>query len=604
MMKRISIIYLITFIVAFCSIVYELLMAQALTLMTGNSVVRYSTTIGLYLASLGLGAFLCGDRRLARAMGTLWKVEILLSVVGGAAVAFLYFSHMLYAYLMMNMYKTIGLILFFTFSYGVIAVIGLLSGFELPLLIHIREEEKEKTANSVLGVDYFGSLAGGITFALVLLPYLGVLRTGFATAILNVSAALVLLTYMRGMPRKLFAIFSLGNVSILLALVLSLSLSSGIDQYFLKKFYYARKSSENLITAFSQAEKWPDVERYRSRYQNIDIVSYPADADAQLVYASYSKKFETDPGYPNGYLLFLNGDWQFYSSYEEIYHEYFAHVPIIANKVPEKVLVLGGGDGLLNRELLKYAEIKSITQVDIDSEMIKVASTHPLIRRMNRGSISDPRVTVKVTDAFYFIRTTEEKYDAIFMDFPTPNDYNLSKLYSTEFYSFVRKRLKKDGFAVLDAPGGRIGGSRSDWLIYSNTIKAAGFKTIVPYLSRLEQDNPRFYKKLGVTEETGEKKRMADRLSWHMLREWTRMPFIMMKSEASAINMEYRDYGIEMYVLNEARYRSAFDVLYYLPEIVDTSKITLVPEEVDWSKVNSIMRPTLPSQSLFMVKVP
>jgi len=78
----------------------------------------------------------------------------------------------------------------------------------------------------------------------------------------------------------------------------------------------------------------------------------------------------------------------------------------------------------------------------------------------------------------------------------------------------------------------------------------------------------------------------------------------MMKSDDSAINMEYRDYGVEMYVLNDERYKATFNVLYYLPEIVERSEINLMPERVDWSKVNSIMRPTLPSRSPFTVKVP
>jgi len=601
MTKRVRIIYLITFIVAFCSIVYELLMAQTLSLLTGNSVLRYSTTIGLYLASLGLGAFLCTSKRLARSVETLWKVEILLSLIGGAAVILLYFSQMLHAYLMMNLHHTMGLILFFTFSYGVIAVIGILSGFELPLLIHLREQEEERTANLVLGVDYFASLAGAVVFALILLPYLGVLRTGFVTAMLNVSVALVLLYYMRGISRKSFGIFSLYNLSILLALVLSLSFSSGVDQYLLKKYYYARESSENLATVFSPMERWPNVERYRSRYQNIDIVTHHADPIDRLVYASYSNKYEEEPSYPNGYALYLNADCQFSSFVEEIYHEYFAHVPIIANKVPKRVLVLGGGDGLLVRELLKYKDVESITLVDIDPEMIKVSTTHPVLRRMNKDSLRDPKVTVKMTDAFYFVKTSKKKYDAIFIDFPVANDYNLSKLYSMEFYSFVRKCLKKDGFVVIDAPGSEIGKPRNDWAIYYNTIKAAGFETIVPYLALLERDNPKLYERL--IEEPEAIRQMVARRSWYILNR-LRPEFIMMKSEDSAINMEFRDYGVEMYVLNDERYESTFDIFYYLPEIVDRSKIKLMPERVAWSKVNSIMRPTLPRPSPFTVKVP
>jgi len=530
-------------------------------------------------------------------------------LVGGAAVVLLHFSHMLYAYLMMNLHDTMGLILFFTFSYGVIAVIGILSGFELPLLIHLREQEEERTANLVLGVDYFASLAGAVVFALILLPYLGVLRTGFVTAMLNVSVALVLLSYMRGISRKSFGFFSVCNLSILLALILSLLFSSGVDQYLLKKYYYARESNENLATVFSPMERWPNVERYRSRYQNIDMVNHHADPIDHLVYASYSNKYEKDPSYPNGYSLYLNADCQLSSSVEEIYHEYFVHVPIITNEVPKKILVLGGGDGLLVRELLKYKDVESIILVDIDPEIIKVSTTHPVLRRMNKDSLRNPKVTVKMMDAFYFVKTSKEKYDAIFIDFPVANDYNLSKLYSMEFYSFVRKCLKKDGFVVIDAPGSEIGTPRSDWAIYYNTIKAAGFETIVPYLSLLEKYNPKLYEKLNpklyekLIEEPEAIRQMVARRSWYLL-NWMRWEFIMMKSEDSAINMEYRDYGVEMYVLNEERYKSTFDVFYYLPEIVDRSNINLMPERVDWSKVNSIMRPTLPSSSPFTVKVP
>ena len=609
MTKRVSVIYLITFFVAFCSIVYELLMAQTLSLLTGNSVLRYSTTIGLYLASLGLGAFLCTDKRLVRSVETLWKAEILLSVVGGAAVVLLHFSHMLYAYLMLNLHTNMGLILFFTFSYGVIAVIGILSGFELPLLIHLREQEEERTANLVLGVDYFASLAGAVIFALVLLPYLGVLRTGFVTAMLNVSVALVLLSYMRGINRKAFGLFSICNLSILLALVLSLSFSSGVDQYLLRKYYYARESSKNLVTVFSPIEGRLNVERYRSRYQNIDIVTRHDDPVDQLVYASYSNKYEKEPGYPNGYDLYLNADCQLSSSAEEIYHEYFVHVPIIANEVPEKVLVLGGGDGLLVRELLKYKDVESITLVDIDPEIIKISTTHPILRRMNRDSLGNPKVTVKVMDAFHFVKTSKEKYDAIFIDVPVANDYNLSKLYSMEFYSFVRKRLEMDGFVVIDAPGSERGTPRSDWAIYYNTIKAAGFETIVPYLTLLEEYNPKLYEKLDpklyekFIGEPEAMRQMVTRRSWYML-NWMRWEFIMMKSEDSSINMGYTDYEVEMYVLNEERYKSTFDVFYYLPEIVNRSDLNAMPERVDLSKVNSIMRPTLPSSSPFTVKVP
>jgi len=165
----------------------------------------------------------------------------------------------------------------------------------------------------------------------------------------------------------------------------------------------------------------------------------------------------------------------------------------------------------------------------------------------------------------------------------------------------VRKCLEKDGFVAINAIGSEIGAFRSDWAIYYNTIKAAGFETIVPYLSLLEGYNPKLYEK--VIEEPTVTRQIAAERVWYMVRG-LRSQFIMMKSEDSEINMEYKDYGIEMYVLNEERYKLTFNIFHYLPETADRSKIDVMPERVDWSKVNSITRPALPSASPFTVKAP
>lgn len=570
-------IYGVAFILAYCSIVYELLMAQSLTLLTGDSALRYSTTIGLYLASMGLGAFMCRGKRLARAIETLLKAEILLSIVGGAAVVLLYFSHGIYSYLLMTAKpESVSLGLFFTVSYGIIALIGVLTGFELPLLIHIREQEKKKTANLVLGVDYLGSLAGAILFPLVLLPHLGVLKIGFVTAMLNVLAALMLLVYKGAGVRRSRAIFAVPNGIILCAIIFVLSFSSDVTQYCLKRYYYFQESSVSARMLFSSMKTFPRVERFRSPYQNIDIVDRASLDIYNLIFSRYSKKYVEDPESPRDHWLFLNGDCQIFSGVEELYHEYMVHVPIIAHQVPKKVLVLGGGDGLLNRELLKYRGIESITHVDIDPEMINLAKNHPIMKRLNGNSLIDPRVSIKLMDAFSFLRTTTEKYDAIFIDFPVAKDYNLSKLYSREFYSFVRNHLASDGFAVLDATWSLM----EEWLIYYHTIKAAGFRTIIPFTSALEIDNPEI-KELNI--------------AWEYIFGFVdslRQGFIMMRKSAGNLNMRYKDNGVKMYVLNEKRYKLAFSLPY--PK----------PEEIDWGKVNSIMRPTLPDLSFWNVRLP
>jgi spermidine synthase len=572
-------LYLITFIFAFCSIVYELLMAQTLTLLTSDSVLRYSTTIGLYLACMGIGAFLCTKKRLARPEETLLKVELLLSVVGGTAVIILYFFHSIYTYLLQaGQPPSVRSTFFFVASYGIIAVIGVLTGFELPLLIHIREKEQEKTTNIVLGVDYLGSLAGAILFPLLLLPFLDVIKIGFVTAMLNVLAAVMLLRYAEVIGRRLRIFLTAANVAIFSVLIFLLSYSSAITQYCLKKYYYYQESSVNLQMLFSTMKSSPDVEWYRSPYQNIDIVKSPDSEIFSYIFSFYTSKYITEPDYPKDYWLFLNGDYQFFSGCDEVYHEYMVHVPIIANKVPRKVLVLGGGDGLVNRELLKYPGIESITLIELDKKMVDVAMTHPVMRRINKDSFLDPRIKVHIMDAFTFVRTSKEIYDAIYIDFPDPKDYNLSKLYSREFYFFVKNRLADDGFVAMDSPGSLVKG---DWVIYYNTIKASGFETIIPFSSTLEEDNPQFDKENKQLHE-------AVKAAVHDLRQG----FIMMRKGGPPVVAPYGEPGISLYLMNEKRYRLSFRFPYSMKA------------GIDWDRVNSIMRPTFPNYSLMHIRLP
>ena len=215
---------------------------------------------------------------------------------------------------------------------------------------------------------------------------------------------------------------------------------------------------------------------------------------------AYSTKYIEDPSQPKNRFLFLNGDFQVTSNYEELYHEYFAHVPVLANgTVPQKVLVMGAGDGLLIRELVKYDQIREITHVDLDPKLIELARTHPVLTAMNDNSLDDPRVRTVLGDAYQYIRRSSDTYDAIYLDFPDAKDYNLSKLYSSEFFHFVRQRLSDGGFAVLDAPGSDLPDRNniltlrpgSDWDVYYHTIKKGGFEWVTPYFTNLERQNAR-----------------------------------------------------------------------------------------------------------------
>ncbi len=117
----------------------------------------------------------------------------------------------------------------------------------------------------------------------------------------------------------------------------------------------------------------------------------------------------------------------------------------------ESVLILGGGDGLAIRELLKYQDIKNIVLVDLDKQMVDIAKTHPIIKALNKNSLEDPRVQVVTDDAFKYLEKHTGFFSVIIIDLPDPNDLPLGKLYTKEFYQIVKKRLSSDGIVVTQA---------------------------------------------------------------------------------------------------------------------------------------------------------
>jgi len=218
-------VYFITVLLAYCSIVYELVMAQSLSAFLGDTVLRYSTTIGLYLASMGVGAFMVRGSIARNPLYPLAKIEILLSIVGGFSVVYLF---------LFNIFIPSALVTF-VLSHSLIIAIGVLTGFEIPLLIEIRRQEKEGTLNYVLGANYFGALCGTLIFPIVLLPTIGVLVTAFSTGLLNAAAALFLLLSKGTGHRRAFPVF-VGTSVVAVILFLGVMLSGPIEQYLIGRY--------------------------------------------------------------------------------------------------------------------------------------------------------------------------------------------------------------------------------------------------------------------------------------------------------------------------------------------------------------------------------
>ncbi|MFQ5560765.1 MAG: spermidine synthase, partial [Nitrospinota bacterium] len=177
--------------------------------------------------------------------------------------------------------------------------------------------------------------------------------------------------------------------------------------------------------------------------------------------------------------LYLDGNLQFSSLDEYRYHESLIHVPMGLASFRGEVLLLGAGDGIAAREILKYKDVRDVTIVDLDKRVTDLASKNPLLRDINQESLDDSRVKIVHDDAFRFLNGPGNSYDMIFADLPDPNNLSLAKLYSREFYRLILKRLK---------PGGIFSGqstspyySKNAFWCIKQSLEAAGLLYTYPY---------------------------------------------------------------------------------------------------------------------------
>ena len=167
---------------------------------------------------------------------------------------------------------------------------------------------------------------------------------------------------------------------------------------------------------------------------------------------------------------------QFSSRDEYRYHEALVHPGLAALPGAHRVLVLGGGDGLAVREILKYPSVESITLVELDPEMTRLFSTHPVMSGLNQHSFTNPRVHVINADAFRWLDTNTEQYDFIVADFPDPTSYALGKLFTTAFYRLAAKHLASGGLIVVQSTS-PLFARQSYWCIVES-VKQAGLRRL------------------------------------------------------------------------------------------------------------------------------
>jgi spermidine synthase len=354
------------------------------------------------------------------------QVELLVGAVGGcsAAILFLMFDHV----------ESFRILL-----YALVAIIGTLIGVEVPLLMRILRDKLDfkDLVSQVFTFDYVGALIASLLFPLVLVPYLGLVRSSFLFGILNVLVALWTINLFK---TELPWLRSLQSV----AAALIIALVGG--------FIYSEK-----LMAIAESSQFPDpiIFTKSTRYQRIIITNSGKDTR-----------------------LFLNGNLQFSSRDEYRYHEALIHPGMSSLKDPQDVLVLGGGDGMAVRELLKYPSVKTITLVDLDSQMTDLFKTQSFLTKLNQDSLNNPKVQVINGDAFVWLRGCKRHFDFVVADFPDPSNFSLGKLYSDTFYRAVRSVLKPEGLIVVQSTSPYYA-KNSFWCVV-DTLKAVGFET-TPY---------------------------------------------------------------------------------------------------------------------------
>ena len=415
-------VYLTVLVIATCGLVYELVAGALASYLLGDTVTQFSLVIGIYLTAMGAGAWLSKfiERGVARRFV---EIEIAVAFLGGFSAPILSF-----AFLSPRWFHPV--------FYGLVFGVGTLVGVEIPLMLRLlrRSVAFKDLVAQVLTFDYLGALAASLLFPLVFVPNLGLFRTSLLFGLLNVVVAFTSIRLFReeiGAPGGLVA-----KAAVVAAL---------------------------LLGGFAGADRLSEM---AEEQQYADEVLFAKSSPYQRVVLTRNKA---------GFQLFLNGHLQFSSVDEYRYHEALVHPAFAVVPGARRVAVFGGGDGLAVREVLRHPSVESVTVVDLDPKVTRLARENPLFVALNGGSLLSPKVTVVNDDAMPWLEKGTDLFDLAFVDFPDPNGFAVGKLYTKRFYGLLKRRLAPEGaFAVQSTSP--LFARKSFWII-DRTIGAAGFET-------------------------------------------------------------------------------------------------------------------------------
>lgn len=419
-MKQYRLLMLTTLMISGCSICYELIISAVSSYLLGDTVLQYSITIGLYMSAMGLGSYLSKYMK-KHLFDWFVFIELSVGVFGGTSALVLF-----YANLYLETYQIV--------MYLEIIIIGTFVGAEIPLLTRIIENDNENlrvTLSSIFSFDYIGGLVGSIAFPLILLPQLGYFATAFLMGCFNVAAAGLIIFKYSGRVRHA-GIYKIASVFLFAVMAAGMLFADTISNRVEDGLYRDRV----ILSEHTQ-------------YQHIVMTKHKDDLR-----------------------LYIDGNVQFCSLDEYRYHEALVHIPMAAAKKRDKVLVLGGGDGMAVRELLKYEDTE-ITLVDLDAQMVELCSENAQISKLNEDSLKSSQLTIIYEDAYKYLSETEEKFDVIIVDLPDPNNESLNKLYTNIFYRLCYGALTEEGVMTVQSTSPYYA-SDAFWCI-NQTLESEGF---------------------------------------------------------------------------------------------------------------------------------
>ncbi|MER2625952.1 MAG: polyamine aminopropyltransferase [Accumulibacter sp.] len=414
------------FVVASCGLAYELIAGALASYLLGDSVTQFSTVIGSYLFAMGVGSWLSRyvERRL---VARFIQVELMVGVFGGFSAAGLFF---VFAWSSAPFKLAL---------YLAVVGIGVLVGLEIPLIMRILERDLafKDLVSQVLTFDYLGALAVSILFPVVLVPHLGLMRSALLFGLLNVAVALWACWLFREQLRNVGWLGVQGGASMLVLL--------------------AAFAAAGELTSLAEAHLYADdiVHAESTPYQRIVVTRWKDDLR-----------------------LHLNNNLQFSSRDEYRYHEALVHPGLSTLPAARRVLVLGGGDGLAVREILKYQQIESVTLVDLDPAMTRLFASAPPLRKLNEDALRSSKVSVVNADALQWLEDNDDLFDFVVVDFPDPSNFAIGKLYSASFYRLLEKHLTANALAVIQSTS-PLYARQSFWCVVT-TLESVGL-LVTPY---------------------------------------------------------------------------------------------------------------------------